>query len=64
MVSREDKKQAEAVTCAEVVPDLGKHVTTTKEKISAYFTIAAAAFGLISDGCKSPRTSHHNTATC
>ncbi|KAI0257608.1 MFS Git1p-like glycerophosphoinositol permease [Lactifluus subvellereus] len=55
MVSREDKKQAEAVTCAaevvpDLVPDLGKQVTTTKEKISAYFTIAAAAFGLISDG--------------
>ena len=24
-----------------------------KEQLSAYFTIAAAAFGLISDGCKS-----------
>ena len=23
-----------------------------REKLSAYFTIAAAAFGLISDGCK------------
>jgi hypothetical protein len=46
-------KQTEVVTSAEVVPALGKQATTTKEKISAYFTIAAAAFGLISDGCKS-----------
>ncbi|KAI0307756.1 MFS Git1p-related glycerophosphoinositol permease [Multifurca ochricompacta] len=38
------------MTSAEVVPDRGKQVSTTKEKISAYFTIAAAAFGLISDG--------------
>jgi len=28
------------------------HTLTTKENLSAYFTIAAAAFGLISDGCK------------
>ena len=26
--------------------------TTTKEKISIYFTIAAAAFGFVNDGCK------------
>ena len=26
---------------------------TRKERLSAYFTIAAAAFGLISDGCES-----------
>lgn len=25
---------------------------STKERLSAYFTIAAAAFGLISDGCE------------
>ena len=58
MASREDKtrKQPEVIlTSATVVPDLGKqaNVMTAKEKISAYFTIAAAAFGLISDGCKS-----------
>jgi hypothetical protein len=60
MVSNEDTKGAEAVIVGEVVPELqvGKQVTTTKEKISAYFTIAAAAFGLISDGCKSPHASH------
>jgi hypothetical protein len=34
--------------------DLDKQATNTKESISAYFTIAAAAFGLISDGCESP----------
>ncbi|KAI0002073.1 MFS Git1p-related glycerophosphoinositol permease [Russula vinacea] len=38
------------MTSEDVVQDLGKQAITTKEKISAYFTIAAAAFGLISDG--------------
>ena len=28
------------------------HEQTPKERLSAYFTIAAAAFGLISDGCE------------
>lgn len=28
------------------------HNLTRKESMSAYFTIAAAAFGLISDGCE------------
>jgi hypothetical protein len=28
------------------------HTMTMKESLSTYFTIAAAAFGLISDGCK------------
>jgi hypothetical protein len=58
MASNENTKNAEAEI---VVPELrvGKQVTTTKEKISAYFTIAAAAFGLISDGCKSPHTSYN-----
>ena len=52
MNSREDMKQVEVMTSEDVVQDLGKQAITTKEKISAYFTIAAAAFGLISDGCK------------
>lgn len=54
MGSGEDSKQAEVIlTSTMAVRDLDKGVTTTrKEKISAYFTIAAAAFGLISDGCK------------
>lgn len=30
----------------------GAHTLTPREKLSVYFTIAAAAFGLISDGCK------------
>lgn len=51
-------KQVEVRTTedVQVVRDLqvGKQATTTKEKISAYFTIAAAAFGLISDGCRLP----------
>jgi MFS family permease len=54
MDSRDDKKQVEAITSVEVVPDLGKQDSgTTAERISAYFTIAAAAFGLISDGYQS-----------
>ncbi len=55
MDPKEDSKQAEVVqTSGTDVPDLGKQttLTTTREKISAYFTIAAAACGLISDGCK------------
>lgn len=56
MASRDDKKRIEAITSAEDLPDLGKQDRTTAEKISAYFTIAAAAFGLISDGCESPCT--------
>lgn len=32
---------------------------STKEKLSAYFTIAAAAFGLISDGCEYDCTELH-----
>ncbi|KAA1468145.1 MFS Git1p-like glycerophosphoinositol permease [Dentipellis sp. KUC8613] len=32
------------------VPDLERNALTTKQAMSAYFTIAAAAFGLISDG--------------
>ena len=27
---------------------------TSKEHLSGYFTISAAAFGLVSDGCRSP----------
>jgi hypothetical protein len=56
MASRDDKKRIEEITSAEVVPELGKQDRTTAERISAYFTIAAAAFGLISDGCESPCT--------
>jgi len=46
MDPRGDTKQTKAITSAEVIPDLVEHATTT-EKMSAYFTIAAAAFGLI-----------------
>jgi len=53
---RKDVKQTVEITSEDVVQDsdLDKQATTTKERISAYFTIAAAAFGLISDGCESP----------
>jgi hypothetical protein len=54
---RKDVKQTVEIASEDVVQDsdLDKQATTTKERISAYFTIAAAAFGLISDGCES----HH-----
>jgi hypothetical protein len=64
---RKDVKQTVEVTNEDVVQDSGLDMlaTTTKERISAYFTIAAAAFGLISDGCelhhksyKTPRCAH------
>ena len=52
----DNEKKVEAITSAEVVPDLGTQVHTNAERISAYFTIAAAAAGLISDGCDSTCT--------
>lgn len=54
MNMRKDVKQAVGIASEDVVhgSDLDKQATTTKERISAYFTIAAAAFGLISDGCE------------
>jgi hypothetical protein len=58
---RKDVKQTVEITSEDVVQhsDLDKQASTTvtKERISAYFTIAAAAFGLISDGCES----HHGS---
>ncbi|KAI9460929.1 MFS general substrate transporter [Lactarius psammicola] len=53
MDPHDDEKKFEVITSAEVVPDLRKQARTTAEKISAYFTIAAAASGLISDGYQS-----------
>ena len=56
---RKDVKQTVEIASEDVVQDSDLHeqATTKKERISAYFTIAAAAFGLISDGCES----HHET---
>ena len=56
---RKDVKQTVEIASEDVVQDsdLDKQAATTKERISAYFTIAAAAFGLISDGCES----HHES---
>ncbi|KAH9042366.1 hypothetical protein EDB84DRAFT_1436424 [Lactarius hengduanensis] len=51
MDSHDDEKTVEVVTSAEVVPDHGKKDSTTDETICACFTRAAAASGLISDGC-------------
>jgi hypothetical protein len=58
MNSGNDVKQAEVIPSDSVVArmfvqDLGKQATTTKVKTSAYFPIAAAALGLIRDGCDS-----------
>lgn len=51
---RKEVKQTVEITSEDVVQDsdLDNQAagTTTRERISAYFTIAAAAFGLISDG--------------
>ena len=57
MEPRDDEKQVEAITSAEVIPDLGKQTSTTTERIGAHFTIAAAGAGLLSDGCEFPCTS-------
>jgi hypothetical protein len=58
---RKDNWQTVEITREDIVQDsesdLAKQATTAKERISAYFTIAAAASGLISDGCKS----HHKS---
>lgn len=50
---RLDKKTAAVVSAEGHAAQLKAeaHVLNPKEKLSAYFTIAAAAFGLISDGC-------------
>ena len=66
MHSEEDSAQAKVILTSEtVVPDLRTQPsgTTKKEKISVYFTIAAAAFGFVSDGCKS-HCAGYPTAQC
>jgi hypothetical protein len=55
-----NEKQVEAITSAEVVPDRDGQANTDIERISNLFTIAAAASGLISDGCEFPCTSVPN----
>ena len=60
MDSRDDEKKVEVVTSTEIIPVLGKQDSTTAQRISALFTIAAAAAGLISDGCESPCTNVPN----
>ena len=62
MDSRDDEKKVEVVTSTDIVPVLGKQDSTTAERISALFTIAASAAGLISDGCESPCTSVPNVS--
>jgi hypothetical protein len=46
------EKEVRAITSAEVVPDRDEHANVDVERISNYFTIAAAASGFISDGCE------------
>jgi hypothetical protein len=59
MNSRKPVKQVEVITSdGQDGQDFGKQAITAREKLSAYFTIAAAAFGLISDGCKLPSESY------
>lgn len=55
-----DEEKVEAITTTDVIPVLHKQANTTAERISALFTIAAAAAGLISDGCESPCTNMPN----
>ena len=54
METHNDEKQVEAISSTEVVPGLGKQVNTTTEKRSTHSAIAAAAAGLINDGCEFP----------
>lgn len=54
MVAVSDSPTAEVAELAHLEAQL-----STKEQLSAYFTIAAAAFGLISDGCEYDRTELH-----
>ena len=62
---RKDTKQTMEITSQDVVQDsdLAMQAITTKERISVYIAIAAAAFGLISDGCESHHESHR-TSRC
>jgi len=47
----ERQPRGEAATQSALVTEEAR-TPTKKERLSAYFTIAAAAFGLISDGCE------------
>ena len=51
----DDQPKSRVVPVDERINDLkvDSKAMSPKEKLSAYFTIAAAAFGLISDGCGS-----------
>lgn len=55
-----NEKQVEVMTSAEAVPDRDDQANTDIERTSNLFTIAAAASGLISDGCEFPCTSVPN----
>jgi len=46
-VAREQNSETEKMQV-----DAGKPALSRKQRLSPYFTIAAAGFGLVSDGCK------------
>jgi hypothetical protein len=48
----DDEKQPESIDKLSNPPDDDPVHSHRAQSISAYFTIAAAAFGLISDGCE------------
>jgi hypothetical protein len=52
--NRVDDKPVVAANAHAAVFKQQAHQLNNKERLSAYFTIAAAAFGLVSDGCPSP----------
>ncbi|TFY80480.1 hypothetical protein EWM64_g3532 [Hericium alpestre] len=49
-MSSEDSKDKRSTSDAEVTPELQDTTASYRQSVSAYFMIAAAAFGLISDG--------------
>lgn len=50
---RFDSKPVVSASAHAAVLKQEAHQLNNKERLSAYFTIAAAAFGLVSDGCLS-----------
>jgi len=48
----DEKRQHPAVEIEQPSSNLGDQPMSRKQALSPYFTIAAAAFGLISDGCR------------
>lgn len=51
-LEKESQGEKESVKAHATILKANAHRLNFKEQRSAYFTIAAAAFGLVSDGCK------------